>query len=486
MLSVACITAMVSPVHAKNLWAYLTFTTFNSPEGPYVETYMSVAGNSVKWVRLENGKYLATVNVLMMFKQDKDIKAFKKYELKSKEISDTSDLAFQFIDQQRFQLPAGAYTFEIQLSDKNKISPALPYTQNITVDFPADKPSVSSVELVKSYTKNDNASALSKSGYDLIPNIYNFYDGIDARLIFYCELYGMDKAIAKDQKYLLTYYIESFENNIKFNDFAKAYKETPKPVNVLLADINIRDLATGNYNLVIEARNPNNELMISKKAFFQRNNPNATFSLVQVNTTDVTGTFAEKITNADTLREYINSTFPVSTGYEKEFINHGLAKTDLQTMQKYFLSYWLQRSSSNPEGAWQAYKLQVRIAQANFGTPVKRGYQTDRGRVFLQYGPPNARDTHYAEPNTYPYEIWQYYTLNNSQRNRKFVFYSPDMVTSDFLLLHSDAIGEQYDPTWKVFLRNKMVSPADIGETQVIDVWGDFTQDSWDLPTTNR
>jgi GWxTD domain-containing protein len=295
----------------------------------------------------------------------------------------------------------------------------------------------------------------------------------------------MDKAVAKDQKYLLTYYLESFESNIKFNDFARSYKETPKPVNVLLADINIKDLATGNYNLVIEARNPNNEVVLSKKVFIQRNNPNTTFSLVQVNSTDITGSFAEKISNADSLREYINSTFPISTGYEKDFINNALKKTNLNTMQKYFLSFWLQRSPSNPESAWLAYKAQVSIAQANFGTPVKRGYQTDRGRVFLQYGPPNARDAHYAEPNTYPYEIWQYYTLNNSQRNKKFVFYSPDMVTSDFILLHSDAIGEQNDPTWKVFLRNKMVSPMDIGETQVVNVWGDYSQDSWDLPTTN-
>jgi GWxTD domain-containing protein len=338
---------------------------------------------------------------------------------------------------------------------------------------------------VKSYTKNDHSSALSKSGYDLIPSIYNFYSGSDAKLAFYCELYGMDKAVAKDQKYLLTYYLESFESNIKFNDFARSYKETPKPVNVLLADINIKDLATGNYNLVIEARNPNNEVVLSKKVFIQRNNPNTTFSLVQVNSTDITGSFAEKISNADSLREYINSTFPISTGYEKDFINNALKKTNLNTMQKYFLSFWLQRSPSNPESAWLAYKAQVSIAQANFGTPVKRGYQTDRGRVFLQYGPPNARDAHYAEPNTYPYEIWQYYTLNNSQRNKKFVFYSPDMVTSDFILLHSDAIGEQNDPTWKVFLRNKMVSPMDIGETQVVNVWGDYSQDSWDLPTTN-
>ncbi len=474
-----------SSVSAKNLWAYLTYATFNSPEGPYVETYLSIAGNSVKWIKQDDGKYKATVNVLMTFKDKNDIKAYKKYELNSNEIADTINLNFQFIDQQRFQVANGTYNFEIQLTDKNKSAQAMPYTQVIGIDFPADKPSMSGVEMIKSYARADKPTELSKSGYNLIPNIYNFYTGPEAKLGFYTEMYSLDKVIPKGQMFLVSYYIECFENNLKLNEFAKSRKETPKPVNVLLADINIRDLATGNYNLVIEARNSNNEVILSKKVFFQRTNPNAAFSLTQIASTEIKGTFAEKITNADSLKEFIRSTYPVSTGYEKDFIRFQLKKSDLPTLQRYFYVFWYQRSSTEPEKAWLGYNMQVKITQANFATKIKKGYETDRGRVFLQYGPPNARDAHYAEPNTYPYEIWQYYTLNNSQRNKKFVFYSPDMVTADFILLHSDAIGEQYEPTWKVFLRNKVSSPIDISESQVVNVWGDFSEDSWDLPTTN-
>jgi GWxTD domain-containing protein len=470
---------------AKNLWAYLTYATFNSPEGPYVETYLSIAGNSVKWVKQSNGKFKATVNVLMTFKDKDDIKAFKKYELNSNELPDTSNLNFQFIDQQRFMIANGTYKFEIQLSDKNKKAEPMPYTQMIGVDFPADKPSMSGVEMIKSYTKVETPTALSKSGYNLVPNMYNFYNEGDAKLGFYAELYGLDKVIPQGQMFLLTYHIEYFENNIKLNEFAKAHKEIPKAVNVALADVNIKDLATGNYNLVIEARNANNEVILSKKVFFQRTNPNATYSVTQIASTDIKGSFSEKIMKVDTLNEYIRSLYPIATGYEKDFIRHQLTKTDLQTKQKFFYSFWSQRSSAEPEKAWTAYNIQVKIAQEHFATTIKKGYETDRGRVFLEYGPPNAREGHYTEPNSYPYEIWQYYTLNNSQRNRKFVFYSPDMVTADFLLLHSDAIGEQYDPQWKVFLRNKLTMPVDISETQTVNVWGDYSEDSWTLPTTN-
>lgn len=39
---------------ARNLWAFLTYSTFNSPEGSYVETYLTIAGNSVRYQKLDN------------------------------------------------------------------------------------------------------------------------------------------------------------------------------------------------------------------------------------------------------------------------------------------------------------------------------------------------------------------------------------------------------------------------------------------------
>ena len=69
LMILACLTLAQFSAPAKNLWAYLTYATFNSPEGPYVETYLSIAGNSVKWIKQADGKFKATVNVLMTFKE---------------------------------------------------------------------------------------------------------------------------------------------------------------------------------------------------------------------------------------------------------------------------------------------------------------------------------------------------------------------------------------------------------------------------------
>lgn len=469
-------------IQAKNLWAFLTYTTFNSPEGPYIETYLAVDAATVKFVPTGSGRFQATVNVLMTFKTGNDIKAFRKYELTSNEITDTTLVNFHFHDQQRIALPNGSYDFEIQLADKNKTLAATPYTQTVSVDFPSDKPSFSGIQLVKSFSKSESSSALTKSGYDLVPFTYTFFPETESKLTFYCELYNIDKLISPDQKFILSYYLESFESNLKLNDFARIKKESAKPVNVLLSEMAIENLASGNYNLVVEARDQKNEVIASQKLFFQRINPQARLALGSIQSTEIANTFVEKLTQSDTIREYINSTYPIATGLEKSFIRNNLKTADLKTMQQFLYAFWNQRNPVNPQQVFEAYRQQVAVAQANFGTPIKKGYQTDRGRVFLEYGPPNTRSTQYNEPSNYPYEIWQYYTLKNNQRNRKFVFYSADMVTSDFELLHSDATGEQNNPRWRIDLRNRIYTTLDIQETQVINSWGDMQEDYWQLP----
>jgi GWxTD domain-containing protein len=467
---------------SKNVWAFMTYSTFNSPEGPYIETYLTVAGNSVKYIRKDNGKFQATVNVLMTFKQNSEIKAFKKYELNSPEIDDTTKNTFEFLDEQRFLVPNGIYDFELQLSDKNNPGKPNPFTQAVTVDFPDGEAAFSGIQLLESYAKSETQKTITKSGYDLVPYVYNFYPVKEIRMSFYCELYNMDKVMVPGQKFLLSYYIESFENKMKFSDFARVKTEAARPVNVLLSEFAIENLPTGNYNLVVEARDQKNEIIASTRFFFKRSNPNAKLSYAEMLSSPGANTFAEKITSIDSLKEYISCTYPISSGLEHSFIKNSLKSGDLKYLQDYFYGFWQRRDAANPEKAWLAYKEQVKKAQYNWGTPVKKGYQTDRGRVFLEYGPPNVISPQYYEPTAYPYEIWQYYTLNDNQRNKKFVFYSPDMVTSDFYLLHSDAIGEVNNPQWQIDLTSRSYAPKDLQDTQTINSWGSMSSDTWELP----
>ena len=99
--------------------AYFTRCAFNTPDNkPYVETYLSVLGNSVAFKKNAKGKYQGMVEVGILFSKNGQIKASKKYNLLSPELTDTLNRP-HFIDQQRFQLDTGAYDLEMMIADKN-------------------------------------------------------------------------------------------------------------------------------------------------------------------------------------------------------------------------------------------------------------------------------------------------------------------------------------------------------------------------------
>src|SRR5438105_12465876 len=76
---------------AADVRAYLTFATFNAPgKGSYIETYLSVIGHSVKFIKNANGKYQGAVDITIGFKQNGEIKKANKYTLSGPEVTDTT------------------------------------------------------------------------------------------------------------------------------------------------------------------------------------------------------------------------------------------------------------------------------------------------------------------------------------------------------------------------------------------------------------
>ena len=89
-----------------------------------------------------------------------------------------------------------------------------------------------------------------------------------------------------------------------------------------------------------------------------------------------------------------------------------------------------------------------------FSNGRKPGWRTDRGRVYLQYGPPNVRAMRHNEADYFPFEIWHYYETNDKLHDRRFLFYSTDL-TMDMELLHSDVPNEVKNHQWKEMVRSR-------------------------------
>jgi len=486
IFSLLAFTAMVSGAKPASLRAYLSHAAFQSPEsGPFIETYLSILGSSVAYTRNDNGKFQGTILVTMLFKQNDSIKEYRKYDLKTAEIEDTTQINFIVFDQQRIPLREGKYDLELQLSDKNREMQPFNAKDIIDITFDNSKISLSDLELVDSYSKASETSLLAKSGYDFIPYQDNYYPKNTNKVNFYGEIYNTAAILGNESQFVVASFIQSVETGKPIENFFRLRREIASHVNVVFSEFDISELPSGNYNLVLSVRDKENKEISSRSVFIQRSNPGIKFNTGSLQQVMVDNTFASLITNADTLREYIRMGFPVASASEKLFINFNVAGGDLKTLQQFFFNFWVQRNQANPEGAWKNYFNLVLGVEKEFGSIYKKGYETDRGRVYLQYGSPNQRNVETLNPWTFPYEIWHYYTANQ-QSNLKFVFYTRDRALNDYTLAHSNALGEVKNVNWQYEIKRLPAGSKDTDkelykEAYDEDQFGEHTGDYYNL-----
>mgnify|MGYP002857275140 CR=1 FL=1 len=479
--------ATVGMAQDKAVQSFLSYVTYNVPGGtPFIENALAFDCSSVVYHQFEPSKFKATVEIQTVFKQGDTIRNFTKVALDSPTVTDTANIVGAFVNQQRFSLANGEYTMEITIKDLNNPKQT-PYssTQTVVIDYPADTPAVSDILLVESYKKAETNTDLTKCGYDLIPRVYSFYLANAKSLTFYTELYNIDKYYPTGGQYLVNYYIQSYENSVKMKDFNFVKRMEVQRANILLNTLNIENLPTGNYYLVVEMRDRNNETLASNSVFFQRYNPGCERNLEDLAATNLENTFVTNIDNLDTLREYLRCLNPRCSEAERDYVNNLVKTDDKETMQQFLYNFWNTRAPLNPKNAWNEYYAHVKMVNATYSTRTKKGYMTDRGYVYLRYGTPDKICEEPFEPGAYPYEIWHYYEVAG-QRNKHCVFMSQDMVTNDYSLIHSDIIGEVNNPRWQMMIYSRFYGPDYTGDvidqTDAPGAWGTRAGDLYNNP----
>jgi GWxTD domain-containing protein len=495
-LIACCLTVVLfsTNLFSANVTAYLTYTAFNIPgKGPYIETHLSVIGNSVKFVKNANGKYQGVIDITINFKQNSEIRNAQKYTLNSPETTDTTKGFPNFLDQQRYPLINGNYDMEISIADKNtpQKQPFIT-TLPVVINFPDDKITMSEVQLLESYTKSINPGTLTKSGYDLVPYVSSFFPENINALKIYSEIYNVKKILGEGQKVLISYFLESYESKVKLNDYSAFSKQAANNVNILLTEFNIEKLPTGNYNLKVEVRDKDNKIQAEQTCLIQRKNKQGALTAADLKAIDINRTFVNKYKSADTLAEFIRCVRPISSLSEIQFSENQFTNKNLELMQRYFYNFWKTRNTLDPESEWLAYFSEVKKVNKEYGTYGLKGFDTDRGRVYLQYGPPNQLNKVDSDPSALPYEIWQYDVLvdksqivdkpHNKQSNKKFVFYNPDLVSNKYRLIHSTAIGEIYNGSWQLLINNRNTPSQGIDDQKVPDNFGSHADDNFQNP----
>lgn len=447
-----------SSLSAQNLGLDISLAQYMTGENEsYIELNFSVDGASLVLNQNENKAFQGGIEVIVKIKQDSIFKIGDKFRIISPEITDTSESMGVFIQQERYALANGEYTLFLELYDYNNPGRKHKVEQPIEVYLGKKEVAVSDITFLDHYNKATKQSRFAKSGFDLIPMVISgtpYFPTEIEKISYYSEIYNLSDRLGLDEAYILKQYIENNDNGKISEKHARTSKHIANGVLPILSGFAIGDLASGNYNLVIEVIDREQKTVLKKKEFFYRENKNTKPLVEDIMLEDLKGTFVSGINNFDTLYKYIKYLYPISTEREQGYQKNLLASRDKEQMKRYFFAFWQRHNREDPRTQWLDYYKNVRIANHLYNTRIQRGYMTERGRVFLTYGSPSLVEDRKFEPNLPPYQIWQYNVLNGpyadiSQNNKFFIFAELEPSTNDYELIHSTAYGELNNRRWR-------------------------------------
>lgn len=450
-------------VLAQGINALYSFSTFDIPSNkPYVEINTSIDANSLSYINNE-----AIVELLIVIRKDSSVLYVEKRDIKT--IKETGNSSI--IDIQRVELDNGKYNVSFEFKDKN-----LPNTQplriedNFEINFPKNQINVSSVQLIDSYQKTTKQNIRSKNGVDIVPYLFDAVPESKNQITYYAEIYNSDKLFGKDSYYIISAVLENIATGKKVEEIQKIKREKAAEVSIAMGTLNIETLSQGNYYLVVEVRDGRNILHAYSSTAFRR------YSKIkeQDQTSLPPNAFVHRISEKD-IDENIYSLMPIASESQKSYIKQ-ISNVKSFEEKKFFLyNYWRNINPENPNGEWEHYMKEVEYVNSKYSTNIKKGYETEMGRVYLVYGKPDyvidekfksssgirsrtAADkagNPYATNTTIgafaymPYQIWKYKKTPFGEVNKGFVFYALQNNLMEYYLLHSDAKGEPFDYNWE-------------------------------------
>lgn len=439
--------------------AFIDYKSYYSPEqGPYIDLQFQFVAYTIKFAPVDSVlQAKIAVSTVVTSEPSGDTVYTNAFALESPRMRDS--IVEDFFDNIRIPLQPGNYIAHVSLQDLYGKDKTLDGKVEISIPDTYTKVSTSDILIAEVASPSNNMqSPFQKSGYEIIPRISNFYSQTMSNIPYYVEVYNSH--LIPDSSFGLRQQIVSSQTNQVMPGFTRFTKLKPSPVIPILRNIDITKLPSGSYHLTLEVIDRNSKT-IGQAAdyFFERINDIELAEDVEEIILDPN--FQASITD-DSLNYYLASLIPIARPAEVKSIMKTLKAKSPDLCRKHIQQFWIQTAGANASEQWLNYKKNVQLVEKNYGNNFQDGFETDRGRVYLQYGQPNTIIVRETSPAEYPYEIWHYYKIKTFS-NKRFVFYNPDLVNNAYRLLHSDMVGEQQNYKWQEMLvkRNNGASNVD-------------------------
>ena len=314
----------------------------------------------------------------------------------------TNNPNYYDLTQRSLRLAPGNYQIEVIFEDRES-QKEFRLSKAITVrKFDNNLFGISDLMLVRAV---ESAGAKKKISPQINPNVAALKDGFE---LFY-EVYNPYELGGITIDYRITRRGEEVYTK-------QSTQGIRKGLNTFLASINSGGMGIGIYTLRVQIRRSDDSTETGVLARIERQ------FIIEWLTAGAPISIADLDEAIDQLRYFAKDD-------ELDYIREPENEDE---RRRRFEDFWERHNptpGSKSNAAMIEYYNRVAYANQKFGHYLE-GWKTDRGMVYILYGPPDYIDRHPLDTESKPYEVWEYYEIN-----KRFIFID-DGGFGDYRLLY--------------------------------------------------
>lgn len=367
-------------------------------------------------------------------------------------VADTAALQSEqmFLHQLRVSVAPGTYVLTVEpLTESPAARSMRSFERDVSVpDFAAGTdPRFSDVSLASRIDQSTNQSSpFYKNGLLIRPNPRRVYGPGLNRLYYYTELYRPGSPAAVDDQYRFRSYIAREDRGAPVQGLERTVARDVRSPDVLVGRFDVSTLPSGSYRLYTELRDGNDSVAVTQERKFFIYNPDQPGGMERpAEGPEVSPRYRSM--DEQMVDAAVGAVGEIASDGERELIQQ---LEGLQEKKVFLTRFWNRRDQTPQTAANEredAFYRNLRVVREQYGTPFSEPWETDRGRVMLEYGRPDQIDPHLHERETRPYTVWQYDHVEGDGQVM-FIFIDREGF-GEFDLVHSTATGEVKNPDWR-------------------------------------
>ena len=424
-----------------NLKMYFSYGVYADPKsGPYLEVYTKALASTLCHKRNKDSTYGAGVSIEYAIMAGDSVKAHENFTVLSPNLKDTNNAHFFLMDMHRSWMQPGDYILKFVCRDINNPDIYSSASLAVKVRYNGNQTSFGHLLLLDTFYNSNKESSFMRDDVTYIPYVSSLHTMERKSIRFYTELYNIEKFSGKMENITLQYYIKDLKGRI-IPGCEGYIKKNAKSKIAFAATINISKLPTGEYALWVLARNEHQDVLATNSTLFMRiNDP-------LVPGYDLGRNMFINIINLKEVNDFAKYVDIISDKAEIDEFNSTLKLKDSMAVKNWFYEFWHRRDRNSAGRAYADFENRLDSVNKLFAYGKIKGYESDRGYMYLRYGPAERISASTVTDSTYPYEVWTYNNIGGVGMARM-IFYRNSKTDNQYIILHSDIRGFAHNPNW--------------------------------------